>query len=102
QAHSLQTQSARRHAKVLRRSISSTVTAFVSCLRSTASAFGQRSERSKRCQSKPQISMTSNAAGMNVDRDRLVEWALRAVSTPSFTGSEEAMARLMEETLEGM
>jgi acetylornithine deacetylase/succinyl-diaminopimelate desuccinylase-like protein len=35
---------------------------------------------------------------MRVDRERLVDWALRAVSTPSFTGSEEAMARLMEET----
>ena len=39
---------------------------------------------------------------MTVDRERLVEWALRAVSTPSFTGSEEAMARLMEETFRGM
>jgi acetylornithine deacetylase/succinyl-diaminopimelate desuccinylase-like protein len=37
-----------------------------------------------------------------VDRDRLVEWALRAVSTPSFTGDEEAMGRLMEETFERM
>src|SRR5205823_1423176 len=33
-----------------------------------------------------------------VDRERLVDWALRAVSTPSFTGSEEAMAELMRET----
>ena len=39
---------------------------------------------------------------MKIDRERLVEWALRAVSEPSFTGSEEAMARLMEETLQGM
>jgi acetylornithine deacetylase len=39
---------------------------------------------------------------MNVDRERLVDWALRAVSTPSFTGDEEAMARLMEETFAGM
>ncbi len=39
---------------------------------------------------------------VDVDRDRLVEWALRAVSTPSFTGSEEAMGRLMEETFAGM
>ena len=39
---------------------------------------------------------------MKVDKDRLVEWALRAVSTPSFTGSEEAMARLMEETFRGL
>jgi acetylornithine deacetylase len=39
---------------------------------------------------------------VKIDRERLVEWALRAVSTPSFTGSEEAMARLMQETLQGM
>ena len=39
---------------------------------------------------------------MTVDRDRLVEWALRAVSTPSFTGQEEAMGRLMQKTFEGM
>ncbi len=39
---------------------------------------------------------------VNVDRDRLVDWALRAVSTPSFTGDEEAMGRLMEQTLRGM
>ncbi len=31
-----------------------------------------------------------------IDRDRLVELALRLVSTPSFTGSEEDAARLME------
>ena len=34
---------------------------------------------------------------MNVDRDRLVEDALAAVSIPSFTGEEEAMARWMAE-----
>jgi acetylornithine deacetylase len=33
-----------------------------------------------------------------IDRDRLVEWASRAIGTPSFTGSEEAMAELMRET----
>ena len=33
-----------------------------------------------------------------VDRDRLVEWASRAIATPSFTGSEGAMAGLMAET----
>jgi acetylornithine deacetylase/succinyl-diaminopimelate desuccinylase-like protein len=37
-----------------------------------------------------------------VDRDRLVEWAMRAVSTPSFTGDEEAMGRLMEQTFAEM
>ena len=33
-----------------------------------------------------------------VDRDRLVEWASQAIGTPSFTGSEEAMAELMRKT----
>jgi acetylornithine deacetylase/succinyl-diaminopimelate desuccinylase-like protein len=35
-----------------------------------------------------------------VDADRLVEWAKRAIATPSFTGSEQAMAELIGETLE--
>ena len=35
-----------------------------------------------------------------IDRERLVEWASRAISIPSFTGSEEEMARFMEETFE--
>jgi acetylornithine deacetylase len=35
-----------------------------------------------------------------IDRDRLVDLALRLVSTPSFTGSEEDAARLMEGELE--
>jgi acetylornithine deacetylase len=34
-----------------------------------------------------------------IDRDRLVDLALRLVSTPSFTGSEEVAARLMEAEL---
>jgi acetylornithine deacetylase len=34
-----------------------------------------------------------------VDRDRLVDWASRAIGTPSFTGSEEAMAALVRDTL---
>jgi acetylornithine deacetylase len=33
-----------------------------------------------------------------IDRDRLVEWASRAISIPSFTGSEEAMAAFMADT----
>jgi acetylornithine deacetylase len=37
-------------------------------------------------------------AELRVDRDRLVEWASRAIATPSFTGSEQAMAELMRET----
>jgi acetylornithine deacetylase/succinyl-diaminopimelate desuccinylase-like protein len=34
-----------------------------------------------------------------IDRDRLVDLALRLVSTPSFTGSEEAAAELMRDEL---
>jgi acetylornithine deacetylase len=33
-----------------------------------------------------------------VDRERLVAWASRAISIPSFTGSEEELARFVEET----
>jgi acetylornithine deacetylase/succinyl-diaminopimelate desuccinylase-like protein len=35
---------------------------------------------------------------IRIDRDRLVEWASRAIETPSFTGDERAMADLMRET----
>jgi acetylornithine deacetylase/succinyl-diaminopimelate desuccinylase-like protein len=35
---------------------------------------------------------------IQIDRDRLVEWASRAIGTPSFTGSEEAMAEVVRET----
>jgi len=34
-----------------------------------------------------------------IDRERLVEWASRAISIPSFTGSEEELARFVGETL---
>jgi acetylornithine deacetylase/succinyl-diaminopimelate desuccinylase-like protein len=37
-----------------------------------------------------------------VDRDRLVEFASRAIATPSFTGDEQAMAELMRDTFAGM
>ena len=37
-------------------------------------------------------------ADLSIDRDRLVDWASQAIGTPSFTGSEEAMAELMRET----
>jgi acetylornithine deacetylase/succinyl-diaminopimelate desuccinylase-like protein len=37
---------------------------------------------------------------VDVDRDRLVEWASRAIATPSFTGDEQAMAELMRDTFE--
>jgi len=33
-----------------------------------------------------------------IDQDRLVDWASQAIGTPSFTGSEQAMAELMRET----
>ena len=35
---------------------------------------------------------------LRIDEARLVDWASRAIGTPSFTGSEEAMAELMRET----
>jgi acetylornithine deacetylase len=35
---------------------------------------------------------------VTVDRDRLVEWASRAIAIPSFTGSEEEMAVFMADT----
>jgi len=38
------------------------------------------------------------ARDLRIDRDRLVEWASRAIGTPSFTGDELAMAELMRET----
>ena len=37
-----------------------------------------------------------------VDRDRLVAWASRAIETPSFTGSEQAMAEVVAQTLAEM
>jgi acetylornithine deacetylase len=37
-----------------------------------------------------------------IDRDRLVDLALRLVATPSFTGSEQAAAELMRGELEGI
>jgi acetylornithine deacetylase len=35
-----------------------------------------------------------------IDRDRLVDWASKAISIPSFTGSEEEMARFVVQTFE--
>src|SRR6266516_1064822 len=37
---------------------------------------------------------------VRIDNERLVELAIRFVSVPSFTGSEEAMARVMGDVLE--
>jgi len=37
-------------------------------------------------------------AELRIDEKRLVEWASRAIGTPSFTGDEQAMAELMRET----
>jgi acetylornithine deacetylase len=39
---------------------------------------------------------------IQIDRDRLVDWASQAIDTPSFTGSEEAMAELVRDTFLGM
>ena len=39
---------------------------------------------------------------LHIDRDRLVDWASRAIETPSFTGSEQAMAELMAATFQEM
>jgi acetylornithine deacetylase len=39
---------------------------------------------------------------IQIDRDRLVDWASRAIGTPSFTGSEEAMAELVRATFVDM
>jgi acetylornithine deacetylase len=37
-----------------------------------------------------------------IDRSRLVDFALRLVSTPSFTGSEQAAAEVIRDVLDGM
>jgi acetylornithine deacetylase len=39
---------------------------------------------------------------IRIDRKRLVEWAGRAIATPSFTGSEQEMAKLMADTFHDM
>jgi acetylornithine deacetylase len=39
---------------------------------------------------------------LRIDQDRLVGWAMDAVSIPSFTGSEEAMAAFVRDTLSGL
>jgi len=39
---------------------------------------------------------------VQIDQERLVGWASRAIATPSFTGSEEAMAELMRDTFRDM
>jgi acetylornithine deacetylase/succinyl-diaminopimelate desuccinylase-like protein len=37
---------------------------------------------------------------VSIDRDRLVDWASKAISIPSFTGSEEQLARFVQATFE--
>jgi acetylornithine deacetylase/succinyl-diaminopimelate desuccinylase-like protein len=37
---------------------------------------------------------------ISIDRDRLVDWASKAISIPSFTGSEEELARFVQATFE--
>ena len=41
-------------------------------------------------------------ADLRIDHERLVEWASRAIATPSFTGAEQAMAELMRDTFAEM
>jgi acetylornithine deacetylase/succinyl-diaminopimelate desuccinylase-like protein len=41
-------------------------------------------------------------SAIQIDRDRLVEWASRAIGVPSFTGSEQAMAALVAQTFADM
>ena len=40
--------------------------------------------------------------GVAINEERLVEWASKAIGTPSFTGSEQAMGELMADTFESM
>jgi acetylornithine deacetylase len=37
---------------------------------------------------------------VSIDRDRLVDWASKAIAIPSFTGSEEGLARFVQATFE--
>ncbi len=37
---------------------------------------------------------------VSIDRDRLVDWASKAISIPSFTGGEEELARFVQTTFE--
>lgn len=39
---------------------------------------------------------------ISINRERLVAWASEAIDTPSFTGSEQAMAELVRDTFDGM
>ena len=67
-----------------------------------ARALGRRPARAdpsvRRAGPAPRSRMTEVA----INEERLVEWASRAIGTPSFTGSEQAMAELMAETFAGM
>src|SRR5262245_56130140 len=70
--------------------------ARTSCSSSGATADTTRSACSaRRC-------FRTSVSELRIERDRLVEWASRAIGTPSFTGSEEAMAELMRETFVAM
>ena len=50
----------------------------------------------------PALRREGSAAVPMIDRRRLVDLALRLVSTPSFTGSEQAAAELMRDELDGI
>jgi acetylornithine deacetylase/succinyl-diaminopimelate desuccinylase-like protein len=42
------------------------------------------------------------STAISINENRLVDWASRAIGTPSFTGDEQAMAELMAVTFAGM
>ena len=44
----------------------------------------------------------SDGSSITIDRDRLVDWASRAIGVPSFTGDEQGMAELMAATFAEM
>src|SRR3990170_9155059 len=73
-------------------------TASAGFSRTTALGFARQHAQLKTSRSTSACSMRSDSPHITIDQDRLVEWASQAIGTPSFTGSEEAMAELMRET----
>jgi acetylornithine deacetylase/succinyl-diaminopimelate desuccinylase-like protein len=53
-------------------------------------------------QNRPACPGPRRVSELRIDERRLVDLALRLVSTPSFTGSEQAAAELMRDELDGM
>ena len=57
---------------------------------------------SRRARARASRARVAGRAVISIDRARLVDLALRLVSTPSFTGSEEAAAELMRDELDSI